>query len=378
MGCLIVLNLSLNNDINTQLVLELEMKSRFLFYFCLMLSFGTCATAIELEEMAPGIVLQVKQIHIPDYPFAFNPSIVRWKGMLLMSFRDIYEPCYVSDLDSAGYSMIGLVFVDENINPISPPQFLDLQGESFVLSRAEDPRLITVEDRLYIIYSDNQEEMVSKGGYRMRVAELQFDGYRFSVKSLDRMLHFEGEDRGKREKNWVPFEYDGGLLFAYSIAPHHVMRPILGHSSCETIAKTHGTLNWKWGELRGGTPGLLINEGQYLAFFHSSTKMATNFSEGECIPHYFMGAYLYSAHPPFEITQKSPYPIINNKFYTDNVYIPYWKPLNVIFPGGFIHDDRHIWVVYGRHDHEVWAVKFDKQALLDTLIPVQCLSTSSF
>lgn len=346
------------------------MKSCFLFYFCLMLSFGNCASGIELEEMAPGIVLQVKQIHIPDYPFAFNPSIVRWKGSLLMSFRDIYEPCYDSSFDSAGYSMIGLVFVDGNMNPISPPQFLDLQGESFVPSRAEDPRLITVGDRLYIIYSDNQEETVSKGGYRMHVAELQFDGGRFSVKSMDRMLNFEGESCRRREKNWVPFENVGELLFAYSIDPHHIMRACLGHSCCETIAKTHNALDWKWGELRGGTPGLLINDSQYLAFFHSSKKMATNFSEGESIPHYFMGAYLYSAHPPFEIVRMSPYPIVNNKFYTDNIYIPYWKPLNVIFPGGFVHDDKHIWVAYGRHDHEIWVVKFDKQALLDSLAPV--------
>lgn len=354
------------------------MKFQNVFCLCLFFSLpfmfknsaGHCNSIVQLEETASSIILEVKQIHVPGYPFAFNPSIVRWQGTLLMSFRDLYDPLCMTDFESAGNSWIGLVFLSDNFVPIGRPHFLDLQGESLISSRAEDPRLIVINNHLYIVYSDNKEEFPTKGGYRMHVAELLFDGVRFSAHEINCLLNFEGENPSRREKNWVPFENKGELLFAYSINPHWIMCPHLENCCCETIAKTHSKIAWNWGEMRGGTPGLLIDDDQYLSFFHSSKKINSIYSNGQPTLHYFIGAYTYSANFPFAMTKVSANPLIDKRFYTDNIYIPYWKPLNVAFPGGFVFDDQYIWMVFGRHDHEMWMAKFDKQELLDSLISV--------
>ena len=99
--------------------------------------------------------------------------------------------------------------------------------------------------------------------------------------------------------------------------------------------------------------------------------METVQSNGQTMAHYFMGAYAFSLAPPFEITQISPEPIIGKGFYIGKVYNPYWKPVKVVFPCGFIFDDKYIWVAYGKQDHEIWIAKIDKNGLLKSLNPVQ-------
>jgi len=83
--------------------------------------------------------------------------------------------------------------------------------------------------------------------------------------------------------------------------------------------------------------------------------------------HYFIGAYTFDLEPPFAIRKMSPEPIIGHHFYKRETYIPYWKPVRVVFPCGFIFDKDYIWISYGRQDHEIWVVKLDKQGLLDSL-----------
>ena len=116
--------------------------------------------------------------------------------------------------------------------------------------------------------------------------------------------------------------------------------------------------------MRGGTPGIPIDGNQYLSFFHSSKEIPTLHSNREPILHYFMGAYTFALHPPFEITQISPKPIVGKGFYKGAIYDPYWKPVRVVFPCGLIVEGNFIWVAYGRQDHEIWMVKLDKCGLL--------------
>ena len=101
--------------------------------------------------------------------------------------------------------------------------------------------------------------------------------------------------------------------------------------------------------------------------------MQTTHSDGKNILHYFLGAYTFSSLLPFEITQMSPEPIIGEHFYKGAKYPPYWHPIQAIFPCGYVSDDNHIWIAYGRQDHECWVVKLDRQGLLQSLIPVTSL-----
>lgn len=325
---------------------------------------------IDLEDMAQDLVMSVQQIIIPEYPHAFNPSIVRWKNSLLLSFRVIPDPAHSFS------SWIGLVWLDENFKPRGKPYKLFMRSdESLAPPRLEDGRLITVGDHLYLVYSDNPEQYISKGGFRMYVAELHFDGKKFRVKNNERLSSFEGNKKNQREKNWVPFDYEGSLLLAYSLTPHRIFYPLLdGSEHCESCAFSKSLITWSWGALRGGTPALL-DDGHYLAFFHSSKRMVTAHSAGKEANHYFIGAYTFSCTFPFTITRMSKQPIIGKRFYEGKEYAPYWGPVRVVFPCGFIMDNKYIWITYGRQDHEMWIAQLDKKKLYASLAPVPTMAS---
>ena len=339
------------------------LKTFFKVFFC-VLSINSLAF-VNLEEMAQDFVVHTQQIIMPEYPHAFNPSIIRWSNSLLMSFRVIPDPARSFN------SWIGLVWLDENFQPRSKPQELRMRSEqSNVPPRLEDGRLITVGERLYLVYSDNEDERITRDGFRMYIAELHCDGEKFIVKQKERLSSFEYNSANRREKNWVPFEYQDKLLLAYSLMPHRILCPLFGDTEhCDTLVSSESLIDWDWGELRGGTPGLLDGE-HYLAFFHSSKPMVTVHSHGQEILHYVMGAYTFSREYPFAITSISNQPIIGKQFYNGFDYKPYWAPVRVVFPCGFIVEKEYIWVAYGRQDHEIWIAQIDKSKLYESLIPV--------
>lgn len=321
------------------------------------------------EELAQNFVLETRKIEIPDHPYAWNASIVQWRGSLLMSFREMVEaPPPELSLFSSGPSLLGLVWVDDEFKPQGKAQIIN--GLDPLLSRyAEDARLINIDERLYLVYNDNTESVINEWGFKMHIAEIDYDGENFIVVSTDRLIDYPIANKMRREKNWVPFCYQNQLLLSYSISPHNVFKPIVGDNRCEAFSNSFEQLYWEWGELRGGTPAL-IHGNHYLSFFHSVKWMTSHYSKGELIPHYFMGAYAFSLEPPFRITHISKEPIIGTGFYDGEDYDPYWHPVRVIFPCGFLFDSRYIWITYGRQDHEIWVVKLDRQGLLKSLTPV--------
>lgn len=343
------------------------MFKTFLLQF-LLLTHIICNSTIDLEERyASPMVLSTKQVVVPGYPHAFNPAIVRWQGFTIMSFR------VIPDRTSSFTSHIGLVCLTEEFEIATVPQLLNLRESapssspaSLVPSRTEDARLIPVGDRLFIVYSDNPHPKITRGGFRMYIGELKWDGMLFDVENIQALLEFEGASQELREKNWTPFDYQGNLLLAYSLAPHTILQPQKEHFACNTICSTPTSNSWNWGTLRGGTQASLEGD-KYLAFFHSSIDMESAHSEGRQMWHYFMGAYLFSASPPFKIQKMSSEPIIGRQFYSGRSYKPYWKPVKVVFPCGFISDETEIHVAYGRDDHECWIATLDKELLLQSL-----------
>ncbi|MBJ7448976.1 MAG: hypothetical protein JHC93_01295 [Parachlamydiales bacterium] len=319
----------------------------------------------DLEEVfKQDIVIETKRIVLPEYPLAFNPGIIRWNGGILMSFRIIPDP------KSTFTSLIGLVQLDNEFNVIGKPQLLKTREEKDISpSRAEDARLFTVKDRLYVTYDDCYPLKINKAGFRVYIAEIVFNNNQFELKDAECLNDFEGQSPDIREKNWVPFEFGNQMYLAYSLKPHTIFRPLLGSGSCETVERTNNSIKWPWGILRGSTSAMLDN-GQYLAFFHSSTELVSAHSKGRKSLHYFMGAYTFSASPPFFITSISKDPIVGPGFYNGEEYKHYWKPVHVVFPCGYIFDHEFIWLAYGRQDHEMWVAKINKTKLYESLDPV--------
>ncbi len=353
----------------------------------------------DLEKDFPAdFILSTQKIEVPGFFDAFNPSIIKWNGTNLMSFRtgsshlasESDETNFTTNLSITGSNAlsflmsfrvrdtenrsytneIGLIFLDSNFNPIGKPQLIHIDySDPTVATRQQDPRLITIDGHLFMVYSNFIENLPKKEIRRMFVVELIFDGQHFSATKPVCLINFEGESEQRWQKNWVPLEYQKQLLLAYSINPHLIFQPNLQTGNCETVSKSQAKISWDWGTLRGGTPAILDN-GEYLAFFHSSKDMKTVHSDGKKIQHYFMGAYTFSPAPPFALSKISPHPIVGDNFYHGPAHQT-WKPVRVVFPGGFLVDDQHVWVFYGRQDHEIWVTKLDKNKLYDSLIPVK-------
>ncbi len=315
-----------------------------------------------LDEKAQDFILEEKQIHIPGYPHAFNPSIVRFEnGRLLLSFR-------ARDPLTKTPNIIGFVWLNEDFEPEDEPTLLTIYGGRHLkVSRAQDPRLIKIGDSFYIAYNNilNDTDLDKR---RMLISKLHYNEGKFYIFNPEPILSFSGDPKNWIEKNWAPFDYKGDIHFSYSLNPHRVFKLSPDSTSCETLSIHHANIDWKWGELRGGTPALLDGK-SYLGFFHSFLDMKSVQSKGQKISHYFMGAYRFQPNYPFALTHISREPIIGTTFYNPPEY-PTWKPLRAIFPGGLIFDDQYIWVVYGRQDHECFVVKIDKERLMNSLVPV--------
>lgn len=336
------------------------MKTRFLSASLILLAFSfigssLCAT-VDLECSTQDFVVSTKRIVIPGYDDAFNPSLIRWEDKILLCFR-------TRDPQTGRATLIGFVWLDEDFSLISGPSLLQIEGEHI-----QDPRLFVLSNRLYMAYSDLFYTL-NGSMRRMCLAEVLFEGTGFYASEPEFLLEFEGDGNRKFEKNWTPFIYNDALLLSYTLFPHKVMLPHFREGKCTTLNLTQVEApSWKWGEIRGGTPAHLI-DGHYLAFFHSSIEMKSVQSDGNKMPHYFMGAYAFSSKPPFKMMAISPEPIIGKEFYNGKVHKT-WKPLRVVFPGGYIFDSRHIHIAYGRQDHEVWIVTLDRAGLMHSLLPL--------
>lgn len=315
---------------------------------------------LNLESYEQDFIVETKEIIIPGYAKAFNPAIVRYNDSTLLSFR-------LRDEQGISTFQIGLIWLDDQFNPVGTAQVLDIPHKSSAMF--QDPRFVVVGDKFYMFFSNLIEKKPGDRDIRrMYYTELLYDGTTFTALEPICLRNFEGESSQRWEKNWAPFDYMGNLLFTYSLLPHRIMSYNDEMESCDTLWSTTSSAQWDWGVLRGGTPPLL-EDGQYLAFFHSCKNIPTVQSRGKNITHYVFGAYTFSPEPPFELTAISPYPIIDKNFYSGPPHNT-WKPLRVVFPCGHISDGEYLYLAYGRQDHECWIAKIDKQKLLDSLVPV--------
>jgi predicted GH43/DUF377 family glycosyl hydrolase len=334
-----------------------------IFYtLCLNLLFLTLFGSVIEDGLAltskEKVVIEAKQIVFNDFPGAHNPSIFEFEDHYLLSFRYIPDP-----EDQPWLSQIGVVLLNKAFEPISSPQLLTTRhsGDE-VPPQAEDARIFSYRGRLFLIYNDCQEAIFEYGERRdMVIAELFYEEKRFSLSLPLKLFHVEKYPYVLLQKNWVPFEYQKQLFMGYTIEPHEILKVNLLTGACHKVFESKTAFFWPWGPLRGSSAPQLV-DGEYFAFFHSGIEMASNASGGWRQWHYFMGAYTFSAEPPFQIKRISKLPIVAKGFYTNSTY--YKK---VIFPGGFVAVGDFFYVAYSKDDQEIWIAKIDKEALRRTM-----------
>ena len=323
------------------------------------------AAALENIFIQPdqNIVLETKRLSFEDFPDAFNPSLTKIDEGYLLIFR------YCPDLITQYWiSEIGFVVLNENFDPISEPQLLNTRPRrSKTPSQAEDARIFSYRGKTYLTYNDNIDEIYFDGYKRRDIFMVELikteRGY-----TLSNALKITNSDKYAKfsiQKNWVPFEWNSSPYFSYSLNPHEVHEASLKNGSTRIAYESSPSIQWDYGQLRGGTPPIVV-DGKNLAFFHSSMKIVSPSSHNQKLLHYFMGAYTFSLEPPFEIDKMSKQPIVAKSFYP-----PSFQQKRVIFPGGAVYQDPYIYVAYGKDDCEIWIAKLSKEALMNSLLDLQ-------
>lgn len=338
----------------------MRLNITLIFLSLLLIPKGFSSETFEGAPYIQDLVIDTKKIDLEDFPGSYNPSIIRFGEGYLLTFR--YPP---DPIHRVFISYIGVVLLNEKFEKISHPQLLNTRTlDCLVPSQSEDARIFSYSGRLFLIYNDNDNSVIRAFFNRrdMFIAELFYDGDKFTL-STPLKLRYEKKYHQLVQKNWVPFEWDNTLLLAYSLGPHEIIYPNLYNGACYPCYETSSPIHWDYGTLRGSTPPILV-DGEYLAFFHSGTLFSSSASWDLPLWHYFMGAYTFTAEPPFEITKTTPHPIVGKGFYTLSDC-----EKRVIFPGGFVVSGSNIHVAYGKDDCEVWIATIDKNALKKALVP---------
>jgi len=212
----------------------------------------------------------------------------------------------------------------------------------------EDPRVIWHENHFHVAHCVWEK----RRPYAGRQAVSRFTN---EWKFVDTVFPRNGKNYSKEdskeegsEKNWVWFYHNDKWMFVYSFCPHIVceINNPLSHKSPEPKL-------WHYGEIRGGTPPVLVDdicglEGpQYLTFFHSSLPWKKKQRR------YYMGAYTFEAMAPFRVTAITTQPLLCGSEEDTRIN---GGPL-VVFPCGALSDDGTWLVTFGLNDEACGWIK---------------------
>jgi predicted GH43/DUF377 family glycosyl hydrolase len=340
------------------------MRFLLLFFCQALFSFQ-----VDLEELPKKqIVLETKRLYFPQFHDAFNPSMIKLDEGYLLVFRhcpNVFWDPWTNEMYA--------VFLNRDFEPTSEPQLLATYRPSpCVKQQSEDPRIFTHDGKFYIIYNDNID--ISRPWFRDRrdmfLAEVKISKNLIWLDTPVKLFYEKRYHSALWQKNWSPFVWNGQLLFSYLMNPHEIIYPNLEDGTCFHCYETESHLPWTLGVPRGSAIPELV-DGEYLSFFHAGHQVETAVSQKMPLWHYFMGAYTFSATPPFQITKMTPQPIVGEGFYTHSDHPLHYLDKKVILPGSFIVDGDRIYVAYGRDDCEMWIATLDKEALMKELVPVR-------
>ncbi len=247
--------------------------------------------------------------------------------------------------------------------------------------KGEDPRLVLTADpsvptkqKLWVVFCKRYHR--SRPELQMSYAELVLVDNKLATEVVVD-INFNNERPREDQKNWSPFAVNGSqLLFVAGMDPHRIVGVTHTDTPSKVFGKTVALTQpfaverlWKYGELRGGTPALLLGD-RYLSFFHSSNDPPNTF---DVLKTYAMGAYTFCAQSPHRILSMSWLPFVHESMYSGswpNLPASYYHIDYIVFPMSFAldpEDPNALFLSYGRQDNEGWVAKLDLAKLLASL-----------
>lgn len=237
-----------------------------------------------------------------------NPSLIPWArgyGLVASEWRN----------DNVNYKF---TWVSESNTFLPPPPrnpFIGIfnrtmERDELVIRNSIDARFsVDGDSKMFAAYfASSLNEPSMKGKDCMGVAEIKINEDGHAYVSANNRIKYPGY-----QKNWVPMMYNGKFLMIQMINPMHVVQQTGDGTNVRTVSKVeHSSIAWRMaGDIRGGSNAILIDGMFYLSFFHSGKSKST--LNGFFT--YHIGAYTFTAHPPFRILKTSLYPIFEDVFY---------------------------------------------------------------
>lgn len=306
----------------------------------------------------------------------YNSSITKFNDKLYYADRVVKK---------GGESSIEITQLSEDLKPITKSKLLDIPNPvDKAVCYFEDPRLFVFDEKLCCAYTNfNKTNAATNIGIcvldqKLKIINVIYPNYGFNhngailnkiVTVLDCGAIHTVKPHSNVEKNWQFFQHGNSLLAAYSINPHVIIDVSLSNANlAKQVAKTEANIIWPYGELRGGTPPILVND-EYFSFFHSSY-----YDESIKKKVYVMGLYVFEAVPPFAITKISKIPLAIG----DSTDPKAPKHFAVVFPCGAIFDGTKWIVSCGINDYKSEFLEFNHKALLENNLTKVSSMLSSF
>eukprot|EP01038_Epipyxis_sp_PR26KG_P011749 gene11749-15721_t len=321
----------------------------------------------QIESLSEPLIYNISQI----CDQCKNPSIMYWQDRVLMCTEFHWHP---SSLIFAWINVSGFPFINDHYLGISNGA-KEIDG---TIMHGIDCRMLPTSKESFTVSYGNPDVSpmrVSIGHININ-SENQLAKFSHLYRSITPDPLNDPSEFHSKQKNWVPFNYKNSVYYLVRINPMHVVN-ILDHTqvndlnsdviSTLSISKTLARdIPWKFGELRGGSNAVLVNNTYYLAFFHSIHTLPLFNTKT-----YYIGAYTFSAEPPFSMLSISPFPVYDPFIYSGkwiNVrntvanYVPY--------PTGIILKDDILTLSFGKNDESGFVGRIKLGKLLKNMVPV--------
>ena len=315
-----------------------------------------------------------------------NPAIHKWKGKSLIWIGEYLD--FLGGKDALRFFWVvktndhqyEINFNDSIQYGINGSDGTINNGE--ILNFGIDPRIVEFHDgKLGIAYNYQRFRFI-----HTRYAEIirdPQDNVRM-LKSFNNLIFSQ-----QWEKNWTPFVYLDEVHFIQSINPLRILKiskEINPHNVTNVkeswVHYEHGDMkiesvkdavytHWRYGWLRGGTNALLIDfntHSIYLSFFHSTAKLLNDGT----LETYFMGAYTFSAKPPFTLLALSKLPIVDPRLYDGDWFREARRAVDyVIYPTQiYIENNATIFMTIGWNDVMAYTAELQLEDVLRSLLPL--------
>jgi hypothetical protein len=181
------------------------------------------------------------------------------------------------------------------------------------------------------------------------------------------------------QKNWIPFEHDNNVLFVSHIWPLNVLSVFLDvyRSWIGTGVPFNGVWNersghsapWPFGIPHGSTQAVRMQNGEYLAIFHSYK----GFAPDEVVQTYVMGAITFSLEPDgstFSLNSISKLPIILPFMYSGRWYhdTRLWGYVDyALFPVSLMLEGNNVFVMFASQNAHNYIGKMSLHELLGSM-----------